>query len=65
MRTIETRLQKIEAATDAVTTRACTCADRVRVLWPGDESADAGPERCAKCGGLRVTVRVNYTSDNE
>lgn len=65
MRTIETRLQKIEAATEAVSLQACKCADRVRVLWPGDEPADTGPERCAKCGGLRVTVRVQYGPDDK
>lgn len=65
MATIETRLQKIEAAAGAVSLQACLCVGRVRVIWPGNEAADAGPERCAKCGGLRVTVRVNYIGDNE
>lgn len=62
---IDTRLKRLEAAAGAVSLQACLCVVRVRVIWPGNEAADAGPERCAKCGGLRVTVRVTYEGDEK
>lgn len=64
MATIETRLQKIEAAAGAVSLQACLCVDRVRVVWPSG-TPEPGPECCPICSGIRATVRVTYEGNDK